>query len=236
MSKLAAFKLSDGGHRMIPSTDCLTLVALEKVTEHTSYHGRYSTTRITEVSILVPQHILQKVPFYKSELESALSTKTPNGIPKIKDAKFPATGKEPFITTLNFLGGTPLPIIGAAGTQDIDTLKSLLPVYDVCKELQTEALEHAVLSHLADYDYPKLDIFVAFAREVYGDTGSKKREVDSSIGKAVKLKLAALLPRSFQEGVAKNITAKDGVLCTELLEVTIKHFSGASNMEIEEIE
>ena len=95
--------------------------------------------------------------------------------------------------TLIFLGGTPLPINGAAGTQDIDTLKSLLIIYDVCTELQIEALEHAVLGHLADYDFPELDTFFAFAREVYGDTGSKKREVDSLVGKAVKLKLAALL-------------------------------------------
>lgn len=71
--------------------------------------------------------------------------------------------------------------------------QSLLTVYDVRTELQTEALEHAVLLHLADYGYPKLDTFIAFAREVYGDTGSKKREVDSLVGKAVKLKLAALL-------------------------------------------
>lgn len=172
------------------------------MTEYTSYHGRNansSTTRTSETRILVPQHILQKVPFYKSELESALITKSSNGIPKIKDAKFPSSGQEAFITTLNFLGGTPLPVIGADDTQDIDTLKSLLAVYDVCIELQTEALEHAVLSHLAAYDYPRLDNFVDFAREVYGDTGSKTREVESSIGKVVKRKLTELLPRLLQE-------------------------------------
>lgn len=138
--------------------------------------------------------------------------------------------------TLIFLGGTPLPVIGAAGTQDIDTLKSLLTMYDVCTELQIEALEHAVLGQLADYDFPELDTSVAFAREVYGDTGSKKREVDFSIGKAVKLKLAALLLRLLQEGGAKDVTAKGGVLCTELLEVTIKHFAGVSNVKIEQTE
>lgn len=152
------------------------------------------------------------------------------------DANFPATGQEAFVKTLNFLGGTPLPVIGAAGTQDIDTLKSLLAVYDVCTELQTEALEHAVLGHMIEYEYPKLDTVIAFAREVYGDTGSKQHEVDSSIGKAVKLKLAALLPRLLQEGEAKEIPAKGGVVCAELLEVTIKHLSGASNVISEEAE
>lgn len=237
--KFTASKFPEDEHRTVASTNCLTLVALDNTTEFTSYHGRnanWSTIRTTETRILVPQHILQKIPFYKYELESALSTKSPSGIPKIKDAKFPSTGQEAFITTLNLLGNTPLPVIGAAETQDIDTLKSLLAVYDVCMELQTGALERAVLGHLASYDYPKLDTFVAFAREVYGDTGSKKREVESSIGKVVKRKLTELLPRLLQEGEAKEITSKGGILCTELLEVTIKHFSGVSNVKSEETE
>jgi hypothetical protein len=186
--------------------------------------------------ILVPQHILERIPFYTSELESALRTTGPNGIPTIMDAKIPDAGEEAFIKTIDFIGGTPLPEIDATESQDIETLKSLLAVYDVCIELQTEELEQAVLDHISNNQYPKLQSFVDFAREVYGDSGPKKRAVDSSIGKAVKLKLTTLFPRLLQGGDVKRITGVGGILSTELLEVTIKHFAGVSNMKFEETE
>jgi len=212
----------------------LTLVALKHNTRYISYHGRHSSSTATQTTttlFLVPQHILEKIPFYKSELESALSTKVTNQVPKIKDAKFPGAGQEAFITTINLLGGTPLPVIDATESQDIDTLKSLLTVYDVCMELQTEALEHAVLDHMSDYQYPKLDTFVAFAREVFGDTGLEKRAVDSSIGKVIKRKLVELLPRLLQEGDAKKIIEMGGVLSTELFDVVVGNSSGATQVE-----
>lgn len=199
--------------------------------------GYVTTSPCTDnTSILVPQHILQKVPFYKSELETALSATGPDGIPTIKNAKIPDAGEEPFIKAIDFIGGTPLPAIDAPGAQDIETLKSLLAVYDVCIELQTEELEQAVLSHISDHQYPKLKSFVEFARQVYGDVGSKKRTVNSSIGKVIKLKLTVLLPRLLQEGEEKRVTAMGGVLSTELLEVIVKYYSGVANMKFEETE
>lgn len=203
----------------------------------TDKYGRVTSDAcVTNTSILVPQHILQHVPFYKSELESALSTTGPNGIPTITDAKIPGVGEEAFIKTIDFLGGTPLPAIDAPSSQDIETLKSLLAVYDVCIELQTEELEQAVLDHISTYQYPKLKSFIDFARHAYGDLGPKKRAVDSSIGKVIKLKLTALFPRLLQGGDVKRITGVGGVLSTELLEVTIKHFAGVSNTRFEETE
>jgi len=186
--------------------------------------------------ILVPQHILQKIPFYKPELDTALSTTGPNGIPTITDAKIPGASEEAFVKTIDFIGGTPLSEIDAKGSQDIETLKSLLAVYDVCVELQTEELEQAILDHFSNYQYPKLQSFIDFAREFYGDVGPKKRAEDSSIGKIVKLKLTALFPRLLREGDVKRITGVGGILSTELLEVTIKHFAGVSNMKFEEAE
>lgn len=200
----------------------------------TDTYGRVTSDAcVNNTSILVPQHILQNVPFHKSELESALSTTGPNGIPTIKDANIPGAGEEAFIKTIDFLGGTPLPAIDAPGSQDIETLKSLLAVYDVCIELQTEELEQAVLDHISNYQYHKLKSFIDFARHAYGDLGPKKRAVDSSIGKAVKLKLTTLFPRLMQGGDAKRITGVGEILSTELLEVTIKHFAGVSNMKFE---
>jgi hypothetical protein len=106
-------------------------------------------------------------------------------------------------------------------------------VYDVCIILQTEGLEHAVLDHISKYQYPELKTFIHFAREVYGDSGSEKRAVSSSVGKIVNFKLTALFPRLLQEGGVKRITGVGGILSTELLEVTIKHFAGVSNMKFE---
>lgn len=179
---------------------------------------------------------MQKIPFYKVDIQSTLSKTSPNGITTIRNAKIPSAGEEAFIKTINFLGGTPLPALNTAGTEDIETLRSLLSVYDVCVELQIKGLEQTVLYHMSKYQYPKLEAFVTFAREVYGDLGSKKRAVDSSIGKLVKVKLAALYPRLSQKGDVKRITAMGGVLSTELLEVTIKYYSGVANMRFEETE
>ena len=53
--------------------------------------------------ILVPQHILEKIPFYTSELESALRTTGPNVLPTIMDAKIPDAGEEAFIKAVDFM-------------------------------------------------------------------------------------------------------------------------------------
>jgi hypothetical protein len=103
----------------------------------------------------------------------------------------------------------------------------------MCIVLKTAALERAVLDHLGTYHYPHSNVFIDFARDIYGDTGPKKRAVDSSIGRVIKIKLAALLPRLLKDGDVKRITAMGGVLSTELLEVTIKHFSGGSDIKPE---
>ena len=219
----------------------LSLIALKKSSKSTKSTtdkwGRTdSTPCIDNTSILVPQHIMQKIPFYKRDLQSALSKTCPNEITTITNVKIPEAGEEAFIKTINFLGGTPLPAINVTGTEDIDTLMCLLDVYDVYVELQTKELEQAVLDCVSRYQYPKLETFVDFAREVYGDLGPKKRAVDSPIGKVVKLKLTALFPRLLQKGDVKRMTAMGGVLSTELLEVTIKYYSGVSNMKFEETE
>lgn len=208
----------------------MTFVAIEKEKTHTC--GRSTCGDTTR--ILVPQQILQTIPFYKSELESALSTTNPNEIPTIKNAKIPSAGEKAFVKTINLLGGAPLPVIDTPGCEEIETLTSLLAVYDTCIQLQTEELERAVLDHMANYEYLKLKTFTDFAREVYGDTGSKKRAVDSSIGKVIKLKLTALFQRLLQEGEEKRIIALGGVLGTELLEVIVKYYSGVANMKFEQ--
>jgi hypothetical protein len=191
---------------------------------------------IYDTSILVPLYVLQKIPLYKSELEAALGTTTSHGIPTIKDVRLPAAGINGFIKTINFLGGTPLPSIDAAGSEDIEILKSLLTVYNVCIELQIEQLAHAVLAHMETYQYPKLKTFIDFAREVYGDTGSKKHAVDSVIGKAFKFKLTELFPRLLEGGDVQRINAMGGVLNIELFDVASKHFAGVSNMKAEKTE
>jgi hypothetical protein len=188
-------------------------------------------------TILVPQYTVQQIPIYKSQLEGALRTKHPNEIPKIFALEVPPADTaqaNTFIKTLSFIGGTPLPAFDTAGVRPTDTLNALLAVYDMCIVLNTAALERAVLDHLAAYHYPHSNAFIDFARDIYGDTGSKKRAVDSSIGRVIKSKLAVLLPRLLKDGDVKRITAMGGVLSTELLEATIKHLSGGSYVKGEQ--
>lgn len=176
------------------------LIGLVKAPVPARYGRNYATTPNTAdtYTILVSQHVVQQIPIYKSLLKEALSTKDPNEIPKIYISEVPATDviqASAFIKTMNFLGGAAVPAVNTIGARAIDTLKSLLAVYDVCVVLKTEALEQAVLDRMAGYHYPNTDTFVEIAREVYGNTGPKQRAVDSSIGKLVKSKLAELLPR-----------------------------------------
>jgi hypothetical protein len=187
-------------------------------------------------TILVPQYTVQQIPIYKFQLENALRTKPPDEIPKIFALEVPPADTaqaNTFVKTLSFIGGTPLPAFDAAGVRPTDTLNALLAVYDMCIVLKTAALERAVLDHLGTYHYPHSNVFIDFARDIYGDTGPKKRAVDSSIGRVIKIKLAALLPRLLKDGDVKRITVMGGVLSTELLEVTIKHFSGGSDIKPE---
>jgi hypothetical protein len=87
--------------------------------------------------------------------------------------------------------------------REVGSLKSLLGVYEVCIELQTAVFERAVFNRMANYQYPNMDTLVAFAREVYGDTASEKRVVDSSVGQVVKAKLTTFLPRLLREETSK---------------------------------
>jgi hypothetical protein len=123
-------------------------------------------------------------------------------IPKITDAASLGVGKDTsaFIQTVKYLSGTPLP---AMWPREVGSLKSLLGVYEVCIELQTAVFERAVFNRMANYQYPNMDTLVAFAREVYGDTASEKRVVDSSVGQVVKAKLTAFLPRLLREETSK---------------------------------
>lgn len=99
-------------------------------------YSRTTTVPCTKnTSILIPQHILEKIPFYTSDLESALSATDHNGIPTILNAKIPSADEEAFIKAIDFIGGTAIPSTDATGAQDIETLKSLLAVYDVCIKL-----------------------------------------------------------------------------------------------------
>jgi hypothetical protein len=214
----------------------LERVRIEKVEKSCPYYdGRRVPpgSCIQDTSILVPLHILQKTPLYKSELEDALRTTASYNVPTIKVVRFPAEGQKTFIKTINFLGGTPLPSLDAAGSEDIDILKSLLTVYNVCLELQTEELAHAVLAHIESYQYSKLQTFIDFAREVYGDTGSEKHAVDSIIGKAFKPKLTELFPHLLQGGDVQRINAMGGVLNIELFDIATKHLAVIPNMKAE---
>ena len=112
---------------------------------------------------MVPQQILQEIPVYKSTLESDLNTTDANGVPTMTNAKIPSAGEKAFVKAINFVGGTPLPVLEATEDRDIETLKSLLAVYDVCIEFQIEALEHAILDRMTKHEYPKLKTFIDFA-------------------------------------------------------------------------
>jgi hypothetical protein len=184
-------------------------------------------------SIFVPQHILQRISVYERQIHGALATKDRNQVPTITDEVLLGVIEQPAapIKAIDFLDGAPLPNIGEAGADDNITLSSLLGVYDVCIELQIKTLEEAILGHMSSCTYATWDTFIKFAKEVYGDTGKKKRAVDSSVGKVVKLKLTAFLPRLMQDGTAQRISAMSGVLSAQLLEITIKHFSGDVKLE-----
>jgi hypothetical protein len=187
-------------------------------------------------SIFVPQHILQQIPAYASRLGSALATKDRNDIPAIVDEGLLSAVEEPhpLIKAINFLSGAPLPKIGDAGANDSITLSSLLSVYDVCIALEVNALREAILDHMSTCKYATWDIFINFAKEVYGDTGKKKRAPDSPVGKVIKLELTDFLPQLMQDGTAQRISAMGGVLSAQLLEITIKHLSGGHNVKSED--
>ena len=184
-------------------------------------------------SIFIPQQTLQRIPVYEFKVGRVLATKDRNDVPTIIDEALLSAMEDPstLVKTINFLGGAPLPNIGDAGADDNRTLSSLLGVYDVCIELKIKALEEAILGHISSCTYATWDIFIKFAKEVYGDTGKKKRTVDSSIGRVIKLKLTAFLPSLMQDGTTQRVSAVGGVLSAQLLDITIKHFSGDVKVE-----
>lgn len=184
-------------------------------------------------SIFVPQHILQQIPVYASRLGAALNTKDRNHIPTIIDEQLLSAVEQPdpLIKAINFLSGAPLPKIGDSGANDSTTLSSLLGVYDVCIALQIKALRENILEHMSTCKYVTWDIFINFAKEVYGDTGNKKRPADSPIGKVIQLKLTAFLPGMMQDGTAKRISAMGGALSAQLFDITIKQLSGGPDVK-----
>lgn len=186
-----------------------------------SRYGNYSPSPSDTYTILVPQHVVQQIPIYQSQLKTALSAKDPNAIPRIFGSEISATDATQtgaFIKTMNFLGGAAISAIDSTVAKAIDTFKSLLSVYDVCIVLKTEALEQAVLDRMSGYSFPNTDTFIDFAREIYGDTGPNKRTVDSPVGKVVKQKIAVQL--------VKSSSKRFGVLSTELLEIIMKNLTG----------
>lgn len=84
---------------------------------------------------------------------------------------------------------------------------------------------------MLDCEYVTWDIFINFAREVYGDTGNKKRAADSPVGEVIHLMLRIFLPQMMQDGTALRISAMGGVLSAQLLDITIKKLSGGPDVK-----
>ena len=206
----------------------MILLSLKK---KTSYSGASHVA-----SIFVPQHILQQIPVYESSFVGALDTKDRNHIPTITDEQLLSAVEQPdpLIKAINFLSGAPTPKIGDSGAYDSTTLSSLLGVYDVCIALEIKPLRDNILEHMSSCKYVTWDIFINFAKEVYGDTGNKKRAADSPVGKVIQLKLTAFLPQMMQDGTAQRISAMGGVLSAQLLDITIKQLSGGPDVKSEQ--
>ncbi|KAM0720577.1 hypothetical protein Q7P37_004713 [Cladosporium fusiforme] len=188
-----------------------------------------------EATVYLPECVVRKIPKYEIELDEVMAAEDDEGqVFEIQDMRIHP--QVAFHWAIGCISGSPLPKIDDPSANRFRELKTLLGVYAVSIELESDTLERAVLDHLDACPSIPTEMFLDFARLVYsGDEHEDlaPQAAGSSIGRLIKRKLAIMLPQLLQNGIAQKIKAEGGPLSTELLQVMIDHYSGKHGIKTE---
>lgn len=198
------------------------------ITRNTAENNVRHDKRRREMTLFLPEHILQSIPKYKAELDKNAPTARDDGQPaQIADSS--VHDEAGFLHAISLAGGNDLPPIKPAAANVPDVLKGLLRAHGVCAALELAALQDRIVAHVEYGPNLPAKKMLAFAKIVYdGDKSCDLAafEAGSAMAKAVKRKLAFLVPELLQDGTVERIKGEGGVLGTVLLEVVIDHFAG----------